>query len=391
MLRLQTYTRGTLLLLLTGLLLFVGCDSSSTPETFTLTGELQNVTDRGVENATVRATQDGETVGSGTTNEDGTYEITGLSEGTYTITVEAPGYEGTSFSVDVTGNITAPAETLLGPATITGQVLDATTGDPIPNAEIAFSTETDTSRALADLIFEANESGTYELQNAPTGTYLCVIRAAGYFPQIVEEVPLQEGTNDLGSSASSEELADGQFRIVLSWGETPDDLDSHLTGPDAGSGRFHVYYSNQTPSGAEANLDLDDITSYGPETVTITALRDGMYRYSVHNYANQSADGALGIESSPAKVDFYGENGLIETYNPPAATAQSGNTWRVFEINVSGGTPSIDDNGGDTFGYYQASSSSDTGTFLRGPVDKQQVLSERLQNALLEAFDRPLR
>ena len=71
------------------------------------------------------------------------------------------------------------------------------------------------------------------------------------------------------------------LRIVLTWGEYPWDLDSHLYGKDklTDSDVFHTcywaknYYQGST---AIAKLDVDDTTSYGPETTTIYELNDDM-------------------------------------------------------------------------------------------------------------------
>lgn len=53
------------------------------------------------------------------------------------------------------------------------------------------------------------------------------------------------------------------MRVVLSWGEKPFDLDSHLIFPGG-----HIYFDSK--EGTDANLDVDDTDSYGSETVTIS-------------------------------------------------------------------------------------------------------------------------
>lgn len=52
------------------------------------------------------------------------------------------------------------------------------------------------------------------------------------------------------------------MRIVLNWGKNPLDLDSHLSYKNQ-----HIYWD--VKQGLAANLDVDDVDSYGPETVTI--------------------------------------------------------------------------------------------------------------------------
>ena len=81
------------------------------------------------------------------------------------------------------------------------------------------------------------------------------------------------------------------------------------------------------------NLDRDDITSYGPETVTvIKRLQDGVYTYSIHNYTGRYLDeeNQFDLSNSGAMVQVYRGEELIETFHVPLN--QPGNSWRVFEI-----------------------------------------------------------
>jgi uncharacterized protein YfaP (DUF2135 family) len=66
----------------------------------------------------------------------------------------------------------------------------------------------------------------------------------------------------------------GQLRIVLTWGETPRDLDSHLDTPSG----CHVFYGRKQCRG-EASLDTDVTDSFGPETINIAKLEPGVYKY----------------------------------------------------------------------------------------------------------------
>ncbi len=212
-----------------------------------------------------------------------------------------------------------------------------------------------------------NSQGRFEIRNAPTGTFVCVVRRSGFFTQVVNDVRFNSGQNSLPPSTIVPPPAPGSFRIVLTWGQSPSDLDAHLTGPDSVGGRFHCYYANMNPAGSNASLEVDDVSSFGPETITIRSFRNGMYRYSVHNYSNQSSTGAEGIFNSPTQVQVFGEQGLLRTYTAPQPSAQGGNTWRVFEIDVQGQTGTII----YVNVYVTANSSGDINTFR--PIRKQDV------------------
>ena len=380
-------------ILLAGILLFTGCDSTDAmgdeatiegQDEATIEGQLVNTTDRPVRNATVSISGSNQTT---TTNDQGEFELSGVAAGSYTLTFEAAGYNSETTSVSIDGqNVSLGSETLRGAATISGQVLDAQTGAGAEDATVIFVFNNGGSGLalsamvgddeIADLVITTDANGNYTANEAPTGSFRQIIRRDGYAENIVGNVDIGEGENQLDPQAISEQLQEGELRIVLSWGESPRDLDAHLTGPQADGSRFHVYFGNRRPGGSNAELDRDDTRSYGPETITITALRDGMYRYSVHNYSNQSNNGGVGIYESPTEVRFYDESGLVNVYVAPEAEEGDGNTWRVLEFTVSGSTITLDDAGGDTFGYRQATGVRDMDTFLRTGSEKAPVLSD---------------
>ncbi|MCA6998532.1 YfaP family protein [Dickeya solani] len=118
------------------------------------------------------------------------------------------------------------------------------------------------------------------------------------------------------------------MRIVLTWGATPADLDSHLV-----YGNSHIYFDNQ--KGPDANLDVDDVDSYGPETITIEKKRFGeSYLYAVHDYTHIHEPDQAALSNSQAKVFVYVGQSLVRTYSVPRN--QDGNLWTVFRLNPNG-------------------------------------------------------
>jgi len=312
--------------------IFTSCEPTEEEMSIDLTGVVTNSTDQPVRQATVILIKDGETITSTTTNDDGSYLLSNISTGTYDLQIIGERYLPFSKTIEVRGSMNR-TDLLLGSATINGQIINSQTGEGLPEAEVSFSSGSDTTRTMADLVIETDEDGNYLIENAPTGVFIVVVRQPGFYPTIVEGVEVDEGENTLPPTTTVEEVPEGSLRIVLTWGENPNDLDSHLTGPQTDGSRFHCYYRNQTPN-EQVNLDVDDVTSYGPETITISTLVAGTYRYSVHNYSERYLNSAaIGIAASPAKVDVYNSTGLIASLIAPAAT--SGDTWRVFELEVS--------------------------------------------------------
>lgn len=118
------------------------------------------------------------------------------------------------------------------------------------------------------------------------------------------------------------------MRVVLSWGHTPPDLDSHTVYPGN-----HIYFRNQ--QGNDANLDVDDTDSYGPETITLQKKHFGeTYVYAVHDFSNRASQLSHALSASQAKVFVYIGQSLVRTYYVP--TNQPGNLWTVFRVNGSG-------------------------------------------------------
>ena len=343
-----------LLLMLT--IIFTSCTNEEPVPTYTVNGNIDNTTNQPVE-ATVQLVVDlgGTAKYTTSANASGEYQFNNVEEGTYYIVVNFQGYNETSDQIEVTGNILKNM-TILGSANISGTIINSQTGQGLSNATVSFYVNQ--SQSNPSLQVTTDSWGDYEITNGPTGTFSGRIEATGFFTRTIENVVFTSGSNDLDPEIVVEAPEQGEIRIVLTWGYDPSDLDSHITGPD-GSDRFHVYYSNKT-FGSDVNLDVDDMSSYGPETVTISAFSSGTYRYSVHNYSDQSTSGGSEIASSPAKVEVYNESGLQQVYNAPSFTG-SGNTWRVFEISVSGSTATFN----AINQYVQASSSSDEDTFKR--------------------------
>jgi len=148
------------------------------------------------------------------------------------------------------------------------------------------------------------------------------------------------------------------LRIVLSWGKTPEDIDSHISYPGN-----HICFYHKT--GTLANLDVDDVDSYGPETITIDKKQAGQkYIYGVHDYTDKETRGGSRLSNiSDARVFVYIGNTLIRSYYVPRN--KTGNTWVVFMIDENGSFQDINK-------FYDADSWEGVGSqldILRGKND----------------------
>lgn len=121
-----------------------------------------------------------------------------------------------------------------------------------------------------------------------------------------------------------------QFRIVLTWGAYPKDLDAHLAGPNPDGGNFHIWWTNKVLIGGKDFLDVDDQSSYGPETITIYKPARGIYQYAVHNFSSRTRSNTMDLSYSGAHVDVYSDSRLQASFDAPPN--QRGNVWKVFII-----------------------------------------------------------
>lgn len=167
--------------------------------------------------------------------------------------------------------------------------------------------------------------------NLSCGMYTGEIVKAGYANSYFTFAAKKDNT--LIQSMTTPKLKENEVRIVLTWGAQPADLDSHLFTPYQGSegNMQHIGYYEQSDAYGN-NLDVDDTSSYGPETMTILNLSNGNYKYYVSNYSSLSSgitdDTAL--SESGATVRVYTSAGLTATFNVPPK--QNGTIWEVFEI-----------------------------------------------------------
>lgn len=201
----------------------------------------------------------------------------------------------------------------------------------LSNATVNFRAGINNRTGVIYSTVNTNSDGIADV-NLASGNYTAEIISDGYassFGTIVANAD-----NLIAQISTSPVLTGDEIRIVLTWGAVPADLDSHLFTPyneaDSTTG-YHIWFRNLFDASGN-NLDVDDITGYGPETVTISALSDGLYKYYVADYTNCSVGMTTSTDMSfsSVKVSVYTQDGLSATFYVPGN--QSGVIWEVFEI-----------------------------------------------------------
>jgi len=125
----------------------------------------------------------------------------------------------------------------------------------------------------------------------------------------------------------------GEIRIILTWGSNPADMDSHLITPEIDSVNYHISYSNRgmSDNAPFVVLDVDDVDGFGPETITIKKLENGIYSYYVHQYSDYGS-----LKESRGSVQIFDSpNCTGNLINIPEQG--EGRYWNVFKINGENG------------------------------------------------------
>lgn len=232
------------------------------------------------------------------------------------------------------------------------QLLSATVKNKvIPGAQVIFQKDGEQSVRLT-----SDSQGKVDIPAPFSGkddsSMLMIVKKAGY-SNLVVKCPC----DDMAYALSSKMKQLDGMRIVLNWGKHPSDLDSHLSFPGN-----HVYFSKK--KGNRSNLDVDDTTSYGPETITIDKKFHGQkYVYAVHDFSNHSRSGEpQAMSHSRAKVLVYIGSSLIKSYYIKPNT--KGTLWILFGIDEYGEFHDINQ-------YTTASSSNRVNEILQTIVNKE--------------------
>ena len=244
-----------------------------------------------------------------------------IEEGTATLSGDQTYYEGT-----VTHFTTWNCDDYYISVTISGCVQELNASVRVPYANINLIGQNYNGSASA----RADANGDFTISAMQNGTSLITARTS---TQVSNTVAVTTGTTDITLSDCLV-IGTAPLTVRLTWGENPSDLDTHVIGPNS----YHIYYVNKgsLTSSPFANLDVDDVTSYGPEVFTALSFPEaGTYHYSVYRYSGTST-----ITASPARVELT-LDGRTTVFVPPAGQTTE-RWWNVFDIVVAeDGTMSI--------------------------------------------------
>ena len=313
--------------------------------------DTNNTNNSGLRDALVEITRTSSTnVWHYTTYTDayGNYRFDDLTAGIYDIVVSKDGYYTIQQTVTVRENevtiqnmtIEAIPSTQVNDGYASGTIKDARTGRAVPDMTLYIIEGLNLNGNLVATL-TTNASGQYNTGALKPGLYIVKLvdertldnedyryGTITFTIKVLSDVTISNQDATISNSVGLE--VDG-MRIVLTWGSTPNDLDSHLYVDRNSMSDYHVYYGEKAPT-SSSNLDVDDTSSYGPETVTISSMDDGIYYYYIHDYTNRFNSSSTYMANSGATIRVY-----FGTDSSPAYTfyvpSGAGIYWHVFTYN----------------------------------------------------------
>jgi hypothetical protein len=136
---------------------------------------------------------------------------------------------------------------------------------------------------------------------------------------------------------SKNNLVEGEWRVVLSWGKHPLDLDLYcITNFEPRK----VYFAKKNEGGqndptmGSIALDIDVRQGFGPETMTFTPNPTKKYRFIVHNYTGNQVKS---IVSSGGKIVVNKSRGPPVQFEVPTDIVlrddgEIAMFWHVFDL-----------------------------------------------------------
>jgi len=164
----------------------------------------------------------------------------------------------------------------------------------------------------------------------PAGNYLRVFRLKGFAEMTEDKSVISSSDEQTNSNIIFVSPVVRGFRVVLTWGKTPLDLDAHVILPGATDiDTGEVNFDRAKSKDSHVTLDVDAKLGYGPETFTFVDIAPGVYQYYVNRYSNEAP-----IQKSGAKVIVFKGDKLIRKFYVPTTGDPTLENWHVFNIDT---------------------------------------------------------
>jgi hypothetical protein len=252
------------------------------PGTYTISGTISLSGGGNLQGVTVTLTSGGNTVGSATTGSNGQYSITGVANGSYTLTPALAGYtfNPTTLSPTVSGtnvqneNFTATMNTY----TISGTI-SLNTGGNLQGVTVTLTSGGNTVGSAT-----TDSNGQYSIAGVANGSYTLTPTLAGYTFNPTNLPPTVSGTNVQNENFTATAIPPGTYSI---------------------SGTISL--NGQGLSGVTVNYGGNNsVTTNGSGAYSISGLANGSYTLtpSLAGYSFNPTNQAITISGGNATQNF---------------------------------------------------------------------------------------
>lgn len=264
-------------------------------------------------------------------DEDGEFSVI-LEEGEYRVNIEAEGYVSRISVHEIEENLTTEINAVLvreGRGAVTGTVVSASSALELAGVKLNIRSgiNVKTGEILAEAV--TDREGTY-CTELDAGYYTIEMICEGYTSGYVNTL-VEGGETTTANGSLSAVMDSDRYRVVLTWGAEPQDLDSHLKGKTADGTEFHIYYNSRRAVKEDETeigcLDVDSIRGFGPETTTFTAETEGCYSFYIKRFSRSGS-----LADSGAVAEVYNGERLIAKCSVDPSSPKEHTIWKVFKI-----------------------------------------------------------
>lgn len=297
-------------------------DSGPVPTTGDVSGTVTKSTGGAIAGAMVSIA--GKSATTGTT---GTYSITAIPAGTYTMTVSASGYNTWSGSVTITAAGTATQNVSLTPVVTTGSVSGTVTkadGAALAGATVSIAGKTATTAS----------NGTYSVTGIAAGTYTMTVSATGYANWSGSVVITAGGTTTQNVTLTAVSTPTNLARTGASTASSQ--YSSTYGAAQATDGNTSTYWRSSSTGNQWLRSDLGSAktitsvvvnwtSSYYARSYRIETSNDGTNW--TQQYSTTSGNGSIDTITIPSVSARY-----VRVY----CTSSNGSSYRITEFEVWG-------------------------------------------------------
>jgi len=215
--------------------------------------------------------------------------------------------------------------------TVRGYVKNATTDKVISNSILTSAVTIKFINKVTKNVYQVTFIGSIYEVKLPKGTYTRDITSTS-FAEMVDDVIIlgDSNENDKPNTIYLSPIFKG-IRAVLVWDKLPQDLDAHVILPSG----FEVNFTKKSSDDNHVTLDVDNLKGYGPETVSMSDLAPGVYKYYVNRFSNEAP-----LSQSNARVKLFVANKLYREFSVPT-TNDTYENWHVFNYDSTSNTVDV--------------------------------------------------